>query len=267
MSRGTTIADFVQQVLYAVYKVRLDVTYSDPNTNNTFHADTDKFKEIIMEANFVLQEIQQAMDWNWLRARVTLGEAEILPHGGIQEFCLPENVYKVCTGFNDAVRLHHPRNPNSFIEIPYTSPRNGTVNNTAMFDTNGRMNVADNRIMAFVVGNHLTFTRPFLPGEAGMIIETDVVELLEPLHICTSSCTQPCPSVYVDKVFTRISDPYYMVVRTAVKRAGADPSATDQVLPLSDEAMKLLSAMRENDSAKTVPDTYSSIELGFTRIL
>jgi hypothetical protein len=31
--------------------------------------------------------------------------------------------------------------------------------------------------------------------------------------------------------------------------------------------MKLLSAMRENDSAKTVPDTYTTYELGFTRIL
>jgi hypothetical protein len=121
--------------------------------------------------------------------------------------------------------------------------------------------------MAFVVGDHLTFSRPFTRSEAGMIIATDVVDLLEPLHICGPTCTQPCPYSYVDKVFTRISDPYYMVVRTALKRAEGDPSAADRVLSLGDEAMKLLSAMRENDSAKTVPDTYTTYELGFTRIL
>jgi hypothetical protein len=267
MSRGTTIADFVQAVFYAIYKVRLDFTYSAPNSDNLFHANTDKFKEVVMEANFVLQELQQQMDWNWLRSRLTLGTAEVLADGAISEFHLPDHVYKVCTGFNDAVRLHNPHNSNQFIEIPFTSPRNGTVNTIAMVSNDGRLNVPDTRLVAFVVGDHLTFNRPFTQSEAGMTIETDVVDLLEPLHICSSTCTQPCPYSYVDKVFTKISDPYYMVVRTALKRAEGDPSAADRVLSLGDEAMKLLSAMRENDSAKTVPDTYTTYELGFTRIL
>jgi hypothetical protein len=264
MSRGLTIADFVQQVYYAVYKVRLDVTSA---VAGAYHADTDKFKEVVMEANFVQQELQQAMDWNWLRHRLELGTAEALDDGAIVEFELPEYVYKVCTGFNDAVRLHNPTDPSVFMEVPFTSPRNGTVNNISMFNTNGQLNVSDQRLMAFMVGDHLTFTRPFTSNELGAIIETDVVDLLDPLHICDSTCTQPCSSAYVDKVFTRISDPYYMIVRTAMKRAEGDPSASDRVLSLSDEAMKLLSAMRENDSAKTVPDTYTTSELGFTRIL
>jgi hypothetical protein len=100
-----------------------------------------------------------------------------------------------------------------------------------------------------------------------LLIETDVIDLLDPLHICDSTCTQPCDHAYVDKVFTQIPNPYYMVVRTAMKRAEGDPSVTDRVLSLSDEAMKLLSIMRSADSAKTVPDTYSTSELGFTRIL
>lgn len=259
-----TIADFVQQVLYAIYKVRLDVTQ---DAAQAFHSDTDKFKEIVMEANFVQQELQQAMDWNWLRDRLILGTAEVMPDGRIVEFVLPESVYKVCTGFNDGVRLHNPRDMNSFIEVPFTSPRNGTVNSVTMANEFGQLNMPDNRLMAFMVGDHLTFTRPFLQHELGMIIETDVIDLLEPLHICTPACVQPCTKTYVDKVFTQVSDPYYMVARTAAKRAEGDPSASDRVLSLQDECMKLLSAMRENDSAKTVPDTYTTYELGFMRIM
>lgn len=265
MSRGMTIADFVQQVLYSVYKERLDTEYSD-ELPEAFHADTNMFKEVVMEANFVLQELQQAMDWNWLRDRITLGIAETLPDGQIVEYTLPENVYKVCTGFNDAVRLHHPTSPNTFVEIPFTSPRSGTTNITAMFNTSGQLNPPDNRLMAFVVGDHLTFNKP-LTGVDGWIVETDVVKYFEPLHICTSTEAQPCPKAYVEKVFTEIPDPYYMVARTALRRAEGDPSASDRVLSLTDETTKLLSAMRENDSSKTVPDTYTSIELGYTRIL
>ena len=36
---------------------------------------------------------------------------------------------------------------------------------------------------------------------------------------------------------------------------------------LTDEATKMLSAMRENDSAHTVPDTYRTAELGFVTVL
>ena len=41
MSRGMTIADFVQQVLYAIYKVRLDVSDS---VDGNFHSKSDTFK-------------------------------------------------------------------------------------------------------------------------------------------------------------------------------------------------------------------------------
>jgi hypothetical protein len=130
MSKGMTIADFVQQVYYAIYKVRLDVTF-DPTLPEAFHADTDKFKEVVFVGNFVLQELQKEQDWNWLRSRLELGRSCELPHGRIMEFELPEDVYKVCTGFNDAVRLHEKCNPNLFIEIPFTSPRSGTTHRTA----------------------------------------------------------------------------------------------------------------------------------------
>ena len=263
MRRGMTIAEFVQQVFYAIYKVRLDTTYGPDG----FHADSDKFKEILMEGNFVLQELQKEQDWNWLRDRIVLGTAQALPDGRIVEFPLPERAYKVCTGYGDAVRLHSPRDYNAFIEVPFTSPRTGSVNRVAMFDEAGRINAPDQRLLAFVVGDHLTFTRPFTHYELGTTIETDIVRLLDLLHICGPECAQPCPLAYETKVFTEIPDPYYMVVRTAAKRAEGDPSVADRVMSLTDEAAKLLSAMRENDSAKTVPDTYRTSELGYLRVL
>lgn len=265
--RGLTIASFVQQVLYAIYKVRLDTTFDPDLPGTAFHADTDKFKEVLMEANFVLQEIQKEQDWNFLRERWSIGTAEVNDDGSIMEFELPSYIYKVCTGFNDAVRLHDPNDPNVFIEVPFTSPRNGQTQVVSMFDNTARLNVPDTRLMAFIVGNTLTFSRPFSTYESGALIETDVIRFLDPLHICHAGCVQPCPSAYDVKVLTEIPDPYYMIVRTAAKRAEGDPSATDRVLSLGDEAMKLLSAMRENDSSKTVPDTYQTAELGYTRIL
>ena len=86
MSRGMTIADFVQQVLYAIYKVRLDVSDS---VDGNFHSKSDKFKEVVMEANMVLQELQKDADWNWLRERWEMGIAHS-HHGDVQEFELPD---------------------------------------------------------------------------------------------------------------------------------------------------------------------------------
>ena len=266
MSRGMTIADLVQQVYYAIYKVRLDVTLSDENPQ-AFHADTDKFKEVVMEANFVLNDLQKDQDWNWLRRKWHMGQVEILPDGGIMEFTLPKDAYKVATGFNDAVRVHSPYNYGTFFEVPFTSPRSGATNTTVMFSTSGQLNVPDHRIRAFVVGDTLTFTRPFYPERRGWSLETDYIRLFKPLHICGADCVQPCPRAYEDRVLTEVTDPQFVVVKTAAKRAEGDPSAADRVMSLTDEATKMLSAMRENDSAKTVPDTYQSAELGYTWVL
>ncbi len=264
MSRGMTIAEFVQQVFYAVYKVRLDV---DASLEGSFHADTDKFKEVVMEGNFILQELQKEQDWNWLRDKWWIGETKCHPDNRIMEVHLPKSAYKVATGFGDAVRMHHPHMDHVYYEIPYTSPRTGSTQRPVMFDRGARLNMHDGRLQAFVVGDTLTFNRPFTHHENGWALETDIIRYLEPLHICGVDCAQPCNRAYKELVFTEIPDPYYMVVRTAAKRAEGDPSVADRVQSLVDEGSKLLSAMRENDSSKTVPDTYSTAEIGYTRIL
>lgn len=263
MSQGMTIADFVQQVLYDIYKVRLDVR---AGADDGYHSKSTKFQEVVMEANLVLQELQKEQDWNWLRDRVELGFAHN-PHHGIQEFKIPPDIYKMCTGFNDAVRLHKPRRPMVFEEIPWTSPRSGNHHNIAMFDQYGDSNVADRRIMAFQVGDIITFTRPWTRNEQGCLVETDMIRRLQPLHICDENCPDNCPKAYEELVFTEIPDPYYMVAKTARRRAEADPSVSDRVESLTQDETKMLSAMRENDSAHTIPDTWETCELGYVTVL
>ena len=116
-------------------------------------------------------------------------------------------------------------------------------------------------------GNTLTFNRPWMSFEQGRHLETDVIRYIEPFHICDDECTDNCPLAYEDKQLTWLPDPYYIVVRTAARRAEADPSVAERVQSLTDEGSKLLSAMRENDSAHTIPDTYDTVELGYVSVL
>lgn len=262
MSRGLTIAELVQQVLYSMYRVRLDVDFSK---EGAFHSKSDKFKEIVMEANFTLQEFQKEQDWNFLRERWEIGHAFNPHHGGIQEFKIPEGVYKICTGYNDKIRLHKPFH--QVEQIPIDSARSGNHVVYDMFDEFGTANVNRNLQRAFVVGDTLTFYRPWLPFEIGGFIETDVISYIEPLHICDDHCPDPCPKAYGERLFKWMPDPYYFVVRTAARRAVADPSCAEVAQLLTDEAAKFLSAIRENDSAHTNMDTYETSTLGYIPVL
>lgn len=263
MSRGLTIADFVQQVLYCMYKVRLDV---DASKEGAYHSKSDKFKEIVMEGNLVLQEFQKEEDWNFLRDRWEIGISHN-PHHGIQEFELPHDVYKVCTGYNDAVRLHKNTHGHGVEQIPFVEARSGNKPVIDMFDEYGRINVDKCDQTAFVVGDTLTFSRHWYPMELHGLIETDVIRYIEPMHICDDDCEDNCPLAYKQHLFRWMPDPYYFIVRTAAKRAVADPSCSEVMQSLTDEATKFLSAIRENNSAHTTTDTYETSAIGYISIL
>lgn len=218
-----------------------------------------------MEANLVLQEFQKEQDWSFLRDRWEMGLATNprIP-GGIQEIELPDQAYKVCTGYGDAVRLH---NGIYTYQIPFEEARTGNRRHVEMFNEWGELNTDNMSQRAFVVGNILTFNRRWFPSELGRRLETDVVKYIEPFHICDDDCPDNCPKAYQDVQLKWLPDPYYIVVRTAAKRAEGDPSVSERVQSLTDEGSKLLSAMRENDSAHTIPDTYDTIPLGFVPVL
>jgi hypothetical protein len=215
-----------------------------------------------MEANFMLQEFQKEQDWNFLRERWEIGYT----HPGMQEFRIPDGIYKVCTGYNDAVRLHL-RHHHGVIQIPFDSPRSGNHNAIEMFDDFGSANVDMNEQRAFVVGDTLAFYRPWLRHEMGCELETDVISYIEPLHICDSGCPNNCPKAYKEVLFKWMPDPYYFVVKTAARRALADPSCAEIQQSLADEASKFLSGVRENDLAHNHLDTYETSTLGYISVL
>jgi hypothetical protein len=101
MSKGITPYDFVQQVFYAQEKVLLD-----------FYPTDDVYKEVLMEANLALQELQQAEDWLWLRETRCIGftgstrfKTPRSKYNEVEKFSLPANVYKPSRLYGDCVRL------------------------------------------------------------------------------------------------------------------------------------------------------------------
>lgn len=260
MSYGMTPYEFVQQVFYCQEKVRLD-----------FRPDDDKYKEVLMEANLVLQELQKEEDWTWLRERVILGRIDNTKKGVIPEFELPDWVYKVSTLHDDCVRLYKIRphcdcescrddydiDELDYICVPWVST--GRLNGGSLRQNLGPMtNIPRIALGAVTLGNTVTFTRPLFHGERyHRAAVCDVQARIPLLHICDDDCPRDkdgnC-TLIEDRVFTEIPDPNYVVWRTAALHAEGSPPAQGRIATMTDTAQKLLSAMRQNDASATDAD-------------
>lgn len=284
MSYGLTPYEFVQQVFYAQEKVLLDFWPSD-----------DKYKEVLIEANLVLQELQNAEDWTWLRERLVLGSTDDIPGAGqIPEYRLPEWVYKPSMLHDDCVKLcpcaHHHHHchgdvdgdflEHGYIEVPYMST--GRLNGRSGKQRFAMAtNVPNFDLGAVVVGDTLTFNRPLTHWEKGRIAVADMQRRIPLMHVCTSACKgidpdkkidysrdddgnwkNPCAKIE-DRVFQMIPDPNYVVFRTAALHAEGSPPAQGRIATLTDTAQKILSAMRQNDTSATDPDYIDWEPVGF----
>lgn len=251
-SPGMTPYEFVQNVYYQQEKVVLD-----------FHPDDDKYKEVLMEANFVLQELQTSEDWTWLRSRLILGPTHHIHGQQIPEFQLPEWVYKPATMFDDCVKLCHTHHHDSIDErdaivVPWVSP--GSIHRRHQGDLNkhGMPTPEVRELGAVNFGNIVTFNRPLTPYESHhRVAVTDVIQRLPQFHICDDNCPRDengnC-TLIEPRVLYMIPDPMYVVMRTAALHAAGSPPAQGRIADLTDNAQKLLSAMRSNDAAATAPD-------------
>lgn len=103
MNKGVTPQEFVQQVFYIQEKVLLD-----------FYPSDDVYKEVLMEGNMVIEELQKEEDWTWLRDSVNLGFAAPFGHHHCGRWFksqhdvflqIPDYVYKPSEMFGDGVRL------------------------------------------------------------------------------------------------------------------------------------------------------------------
>lgn len=260
MSYGLTPYEFVQQVYYAQEKVLLD-----------FHPDDDKYKEVIVEANLVLQELQKEEDWTWLRERIVLGPLDSHPNE-IPEFRLPEWVYKPSTLYGDGVRLHrrlhhhhhhHHHDDEEFSERDYISvPWSSTgmlshKSRDQQFSRLGQLHRNEHFLSAINTGDIVTFNRLLFPHERHRIAVTDVQRRIKLLHLCSDKCPRDeegnCKLIE-KRILTEIPDPNYVVIKTAEYHALGSPPAAGMITYLQDQAQKLLSAMRQNDAAATDAD-------------
>ena len=219
--------EFVKQVYYAQEKVLLD-----------FHPDDDKYKEVLYEANLVLQELQSAEDWTWLRDRIVLGSCHH-HRGEIPEFELPDWVYKESTSFHDTLKLYAPMphhhhhhhhghrhgighpytgapmdiwchrhgphcdcgtelNPANYIEAPFVGAGDNGHRRRSQLNLLGVYDARDARLHAVRIGNIITFDRMLLPPEEHRIAVIDVQRRIEPLHICTDFCKGINPDKPID---------------------------------------------------------------------
>lgn len=274
MSEGLTTYDFVQQVYYAQEKVILDFWPTD-----------DKFKEVLFEANLILQELQNVEDWSWLRERIELGDCHHV-HNEIPEFKLPDWVYKHSTLNHDSLKLygHHMQD---YIEVPFASVGDNQWRKERQVNPIGQINTRDRRLRAIRIGDIITFNRMLTPRESRRMAVIDVQRRIGQFHVCTPECemitaieqkvngewiekelphpvcSEECEKFYKQghlvaieehRHLVEIPDPNYVIIATAARHAEGSPPAQARIAGLNDAALKILSAMRQNDAAATDAD-------------
>lgn len=256
MSAGLTPAEFVQQVYYQQEKVLLD-----------FKPNDDKYREVIMEGNFVLQELQKEEDWSWLRERLVLGTTGPQPGESIPEYQLPDWVYKVSTLHDDTLHLYYyQRGGNGDIrliergriDVPWGSAGEVNRRHRQQHDGFGRIDTRDRMLHAVQIGSVVTFNRPLCGTELTRVAVCDVQRRFELMHVMDKDGRLDENGLDPDaeeRYFTEIPDPNYMVYRTAALHAAGSPPAQARIQDLTDTARTLLSAMRQNDASATEPDT------------
>lgn len=271
--RSMTLDDFVKNVYYTQEKVILDFHYYD-----------DKFREVIMELNLVLQELQKEEDWLWLRERLVLGPCrDFLGDHGIPEFRLPEWVYKPSELHDDGVRLyavdrrHGGLQEMNYLWAPWSSA--GEVNHPQMewYTLYGGVNMPSEDLEAVNFSGLVTFNRKLGPEERSRVAVTDVqreIPLVDlpPRHDVYMAAKEDqrrkWDSYYREReFFSEIPDPNYLVFRTAALHCVGSPVAQMRMQDLTDSAQKLLSAMREANAMATRPNRVKWSRPGFINVV
>lgn len=271
--RTLTLDQLVQQVYYTQEKVILD-----------FHFYDDKYREVIMELNLVLQELQKEEDWLWLRERLVLGPcADFTGDHGIPEFRLPSWVYKPSGLHDDGVRLYkrkhlgHGLQENNYIFCPWSSA--GEINRPQMdwYTLWGGVNMPDVHLEAVNFSGLVTFNRKLGPEERTRIAVTDVQREIQLIDIpprydeyqnADQDQKDKWDEYYTKREwFSEIPDPNYLVFRVAALHCVGSPVAQMRMQDLTDSAQKLLSAMREANAMSTRPSRVKYARPGYINVV
>lgn len=259
MSAGITPDDFVQQVYFQQERVLLD-----------FYPSDDKYKEALMDGNFVLQELQKEEDWLWLRNSMAIGildAGRVTPTTKIPTLPIDtEEVYCLSGLHGDCVHLYrHEPIPDEMpedktlmdyiitadrIDIPVISAgREGDVPKMEVSITS-RPNQPDFSLGCYQLHDKLCFNRMPWGFENDRVVVIDYQKRL-PLFDLTMDDDDERRS---QAVLQMIPDINYLVIKTAYYHAMGSPTAQGNISYLSDMSSKLLSAMRQNNSMATTCD-------------
>jgi len=256
MSKGISPYDFVQQVYYAQEKTILD-----------FWPNDDKYREVLIEANLILRELEAMEDWTWLRETIVLGSCDDITNEIVQ-FELPDDVYKLSTLNHDCLRLYpilgeddeggYILNETYFIPVPIASSGDQRFNREKQTNWLAMNHVHDFQLRAVVQGNVIKFNRMLTPHEASMVLVADVQKHIKPFHVCNpNTCIDvedsTCPNAD-DFYLTEVPDPNYVIMATAARHAEGSPPALARIAGLQDAAQRILSQMRANDASATDSD-------------
>lgn len=182
-----------------------------------------------------------------------------------------------------------------FIQVPYASIGNMYRRDVRQVNSILVPQVRSGELKAIQVGDRITFNRPFTPFESDRIVMLDVQKRIEQFHICDDNCygeikskvnrdadghitgmsTEKTKASYPDnpcyrtlkKMLTEIPDPNYVVIKTASLHAEGSPAAQGRLAGLQDQASRMLSAMRSNDSEHTNPDMVDYMPIDFVNVL
>ena len=257
--RSMTLEEFVREVYYIQEKVLLDFNYWD-----------DKAREVIQELRLVLQELQKEEDWLWLRERLVLGPCDDFGRGGsIPEFALPEWVYKPSSLHDDSVRLYRTRGNGSLVErdylvAPWTTAGEANHPHMEWYTQRGAVNVPERDLFALNLAGTVTFNRPLTAGERRRVAVTDVQREIRLPEIppradeyekADEKQRAKWDHYYREEQWlSEIPEPNYVTTRTAALHCVGSPVAQMRMQDLTDNAQKLLSAMREANAMATAPN-------------
>ena len=270
--RSMTLSDLVREVYYIQEKVLLDFRYWD-----------DKYREVIQELRLVLQELQKEEDWLWLRERLVLGPCDDYGRrGSIPEFALPDWVYKPSSLHDDSVRLHATRRNGTIVERDYLvapwSPMGEMAHpHTEWYTGWGGVNVPDLDLFAVNVGGVVTFNRPLTRGERRRVAVTDVQREIRLPEVppradeyekADEKQRAKWDHYYCEEQWlSEVPDPNYVTTRTAALHCVGSPVAQMRMQDLTDNAQKLLSAMREANAMATSPNHVEWVIPGYTNVV
>lgn len=257
--RSMTLDDLVREVYYIQEKVLLDFQYWD-----------DKYREVIQELRLVLQELQKEEDWLWLRERLVLGPCDDFGRrGSIPEFALPEWVYKPSSLHDDSVRLYRTRGNGTLVErdylvAPWITAGEANHPHREWYTEFGAVNVAERDLFALNLAGTVTFNRPLTAGERRRVAVTDVQREIRLPEVppradeyerATDEQKRKWDHYYREEQWlSEVPEPNYVTTRTAALHCVGSPVAQMRMQDLTDNAQKLLSAMREANAMATAPN-------------